>query len=77
MSVHRLSPADRERRDKRIEYLVSIGSSRWDIGRAYGISPLTVTSIIYRRRKAGKLKHEPHGGCWQDLTRAESVGGIM
>jgi CRP-like cAMP-binding protein len=72
--THRLSNEDRERRDKRIEYLMSIGSSRVDIGRAYGLSPQSVTSIIRRRKLAGKLELWPLGQ--RSLCGAESVGGI-
>ena len=72
--THRLSDEERERRDKRIEYLMSIGSSRVDIGRAYGLTPQSVTSIIRRRRLAGKLKLKPFSN--RDVWGAESVGGI-
>lgn len=72
--THRLSDEERECRDKRIEYLMSIGSSRMDIGRAYGLTPHSVTNIIYRRRLAGKLKLQPVSN--RDVWGAESVGGI-
>ena len=76
MPHHQLPKDERERRDLRIVKLSEMGVRYEDIARAVGLSAGTISSLLMRRRNAGKISSEvgPRGS--RRFEFIDSVDGL-
>lgn len=75
--AHRLLPKDeQEARDLRIVRMVELGVLYSDIGRAVGLSGGTITTILKRRKNAGKTSCSVGSGGRRGFECLDAVDGL-